>query len=266
MNQLASKSASGNAEAETAPRPFGARVDSRLRRLWLGAKRKPERSRTARCRYFGTRMIVNLEDEIGYQIALRRYEWPELTQMIEACRRVQPELFIDVGANLGLYSCVIGHHKLAPRILALEPDRENFARLAANVSLNDLNDMVETREVAAAARSGTAMLVPASAVDRGVSRIDPKAQAGVEDAYPVEAVALDDLIRPDGANIVAKIDAPESEIEVLMGAAQLFTRNRGYAQIEARGNRAAGVVTELMAAFSWRRIGQQGSILRFERR
>jgi FkbM family methyltransferase len=265
VNRTSTTSAAGKIGPEPFARPpLGARLNSGLRRLWFG-KRKPERSKVVRCRYFGARLAVRLEDEAGYEIALRRYEWCELAWMIEACRRIQPAVFIDVGANLGLYSCVLGHNKLAPRILALEPDRENFAALAANLKLNGLTETSEAREIGAAARSGAAVLVPAGAIERGASRLDVTAQDGEAGAYAVEVVALDDLARLDDAAVAAKIDAPGSEIEVLMGAAQLFTRNRGYAQIDARGNRAAGVITELMAAFGWRRVGRQGAALRFEK-
>jgi FkbM family methyltransferase len=265
VSKTPAKSISGETAAELAARPpLGARLDSSLRRLWFG-KRRPERSRVARCRYFGARLAVPLEDHTGYEIALRRYEWRELAWMIEACRRLQPALFIDIGANLGLYSCVLGRHKAAPRILALEPDRENFAALAANLKLNGLIEITDARPIGAAARAGMAVLVPAGAMDRGDSRLDITAQDGVAGAYSVEIAALDDMVRFDDAAIVIKIDAPGSEIEVLMGAAQLFTRNRGYAQIEARGERAAGVIAELMAAFGWRHIGRHGSALRFEK-
>lgn len=178
-NNKSAKPTSGKTAPEpVAPRPLGARLSSGLRRLWFG-KRKLERSKVVRCRYFGAQFNVNLADEAGYEIALRRYEWHELAWMIDSCRRIEPALFIDVGANLGVYSCVLGHHKAAPRILALEPDRENFTRLAANLELNKLTAVIEAREIAAAARPGMAVLVPASATNRGASRLDEIGRAHV---------------------------------------------------------------------------------------
>jgi len=42
------------------------------------------------------------------EIAIKRYEWWELTMMLKACRHCTPDVFIDVGANIGLYTCVLG--------------------------------------------------------------------------------------------------------------------------------------------------------------
>jgi hypothetical protein len=88
---------------------------------------------------------------------------------------------------------------------------------------------------------------------------------GVAGGYSVEVVALDDLFRLDGATIAAKIDVEGFELEVLQGAAQLFTRNKGFVQIEGRTDRIAAVIMELMAAFGWRFVERYGIDLRFEK-
>jgi FkbM family methyltransferase len=247
-------------------RPFADKFSTSLRKRWYGAKRQPGRGKTVRCRYFGTNFIVSLEDEVGYEIALNRFEWRELKLMLDACERLKPEVFVDVGANLGLYSCVLGRHKAVPRIVAFEPDHANFARLTANLKLNNLTDLVEAREVGAGSKAGTETLLPAGEDNRGVSRIVPgTGEAAGQDAYSIPIVALDDVVRVDGSRIVVKIDVEGFELEVLMGAAQLFTRNGGFAQIEAHGNQVSGVVTELMATFGWRFIERYGLDLRFEK-
>jgi FkbM family methyltransferase len=215
-----------------------------------------------RCRYYGTDFLVNLDDEVGYEIALNRFEWRELKLMLDACDRLKPEVFIDVGANLGLYSCVLGRHKAVPRVIAFEPDRDNFARLSANVKLNKLGAMAELHEAGAGAKAGTATLLPSGPANRGMSRFTTEAGEG---AYEVPVVALDSVMTLDGSRFVAKIDVEGHEIEVLMGAAQLFTRNGGFAQIEGHGDQVAGVITELMATFGWRFVERYGLDLRFEK-
>jgi len=247
-------------------RSFADKFSTSLRKRWFGRKRPPGKGKSARCRYFGADFIVNLEDEVGYEIAINRFEWHELELMIEACERIKPEMFLDVGANLGLYSCVLGRRKAVPRIVAFEPDHTNFERLAGNLKLNNLTGVVDLHEAGAGSKPGMSTLVPASASNRGMSRID----AGANDAtnvggYEIPIVAIDDVVRLDGSRIAAKIDVEGHEIEVLMGAAQLFTRNGGVAQIEAHGNRMAGVITELMATFGWRFIERYGLDVRFEK-
>jgi hypothetical protein len=81
----------------------------------------------------------------------------------------------------------------------------------------------------------------------------------------VPVVRLDDMFQLDDTSIAAKIDVEGFELEVLMGAAQLFTRNRGFVQIEGRIDRVAGVIKELMATFGWRFVERYGIDIRFEK-
>ena len=91
---------------------------------------------------------------IADEIAIRRYEWWQLTMMLMACRRYRPDVFIDVGANIGLYTCVLGRAQAAPRLVAFEPDGQNFARLSENIERNGLAGVAAVRPVAVGAARG----------------------------------------------------------------------------------------------------------------
>ncbi len=243
-------------------RPLAEKLSTSLqkRRLWL-RNLHASSQRTVRCRYFGTQFIVDLDDVIGYEIAIRRFEWRELKLMIDACRRLKPALFLDVGANIGLYSCVLGRHRLAPSVIAFEPDRENFARLQANIVLNELAGVIDARHAAVGAASGFVTLVPSGAANRGMSRVEPGAIGG----YEVASVALDAVVPLRDATIVMKVDVEGYEAQVLTGAQQLLSRNGGFAQIEAREDAAAALVADRMASFGWRFLERYGLDLRFEK-
>jgi FkbM family methyltransferase len=230
------------------------------RRLWLRSL-IGGRGHTHNCRYFGARFIVDLDDVIGYEIAIRRFEWRELKLMIDACRRLKPAIFIDVGANVGLYACVLGRQGVVPKVLAIEPDRENFARLRANIELNGLAGVVEARHAAAADRAGTLTLAPSGRANRGMSRIE----AGAAGGYEVRAIALDEVFPLRDGVIALKIDVEGFEAQVLAGAEQLLSCNRGFAQIEAREDAAATLVADRMAALGWRFLERYGLDLRFEK-
>ena len=95
------------------------------------------------CRYFGADFVVIPGESIGDEIAIKRYEWWELTMMMMACRRYRPDVFIDVGANIGLYTCVLGRAHAARKLLAFEPDGRNFARLSENIARNGLDGVID---------------------------------------------------------------------------------------------------------------------------
>jgi hypothetical protein len=42
---------------------------------------------------------------------------------MRVCAELKPDIFIDVGANLGLYTCVMMKNRLASRAILFEPDR-----------------------------------------------------------------------------------------------------------------------------------------------
>ena len=241
---------------------FAEKLRISLRKRWFGPQRPPDIRRVVRCRYYGADFVVNLEDVVGYEIAINRFEWRELRIMLDACRRLKPQVFLDVGANIGLYTCVLGRHEAVPRVIAFEPDRDNHARMSLNLKLNGLTGRVELHAAAVGAAPGTAHLVPSGAANRGMSYLAPGESAG---SYSVPVVALDDLIHLDGKTLVAKIDVEGHEQEVLSGARQLLTRNNGFVQIEGRSDHLAGLVSERMAGFGWRFIERYGIDLRFEK-
>ena len=215
-----------------------------------------------RCRYFGARFKVNPGDLIGDGIAINRIEWREITMMIAACREYRPDLFIDVGANIGLYSCIVGRARLVPRVVAFEPDQRNFARLNDNVERNRLTDIVQTRPHAVGATAGTVRLSPGPPENTGLSKIDNTAI----DGYEVSVIKLDDAFDIQKRSIAVKIDVEGAELQVLEGAANLFSRNFGYAQIEGHGDARASEITQLMQTYGWQFIDRHGLDLRFQRR
>jgi FkbM family methyltransferase len=244
-------------------RPFFTRLRSSVLKKRLDAYRIIQRARgrretKIRCRYFDADFIGILDDFVSYAIAAKYFEWHEIKMMIEACRRIKPDIFFDVGANIGLYSCILGIHKLVPRIIAFEPDRQNFESLKVNLGLNGV--AVNAYEIAVGAKAGTASLFPSGIENRGASQIFSTGNG----AYQVKVAALDDLFDIKESVIAIKIDVEGYESEVLAGAKTLFGRNQGYAQIEASGD-SATAVRKSMAALGWRECGCHGVDIRFER-
>src|SRR5262249_39063404 len=159
----------------------------------------------------------------------------ELTLMVNAGERLKPQIFAHVGANIALCSCILGRLRLVTRVLPLEPDRLSFTRLQANIELNDLQTIVDARDVGAGARCGTMAFLPAGSANGGVSKIGPTE----EGSYDVTVAALDDLLDTEGSTIAIKIDVEGYELEVLAGAERLFGCNAGIAQIEGHGDERA---------------------------
>jgi FkbM family methyltransferase len=179
---------------------------------------------------------LSIDDEL----AIKRYEWWELSMMLTACPRYRPATFIDVGANIGLYTCVLGKGWAAGRLLAFEPDTRNLARLRENIARNGLCGIVDVRPVAVGAAKGTASLMLSE--NSGLTKIGEARQP----SGSVEVIALDDELNIRDETICIKIDVEGYELEVLAGAVNLSRSNRGYAQIECHGDERPDEVIEIM--------------------
>jgi FkbM family methyltransferase len=224
---------------------------TRMRTSALRRMRRLQRSNgwnEVSCRYFGARFNVDLTDLVGFEIATNRFEYHHVDRMLQECRKRKPDLFIDVGANLGLYTCVVGRAQAAKRLIAFEPDPIIFRELQNNIKRNNLT--VEAVPVAVGAETGVVRFKKATGENRGLGQVS-------EDGEDVNCVALDDQLSLSSAIIAIKMDIEGGEPAALKGANKLLSRNSGYAQIEAPDARAP-VVIQMMADFGWQLIWQNG--------
>jgi len=202
--------------------------------------------------YFGADFLVRSANVGGFEISAKIAEFPELLHFTRACAELKPDLFIDIGANLGLYTCIVMKNRLAPRAILFEPDQLNRIHLRANLLINDLIDAdIEIHEVALGAAPGRLRLVPGPERDIGLSQIveGPPGSAG----YDVEVVRLDDVLALSGKALAFKIDIERYERKALAGMARTLRDNRGIVQIEVLEAReeTVGIMAAAGYALVW---------------
>lgn len=214
------------------------------------------------CRYFGADFLVRSVNVGGLEISAKIGEYHELKNFIGSCAVLKPDVFIDIGANLGLYTCIMMKNALAPRAILFEPDRRNRVHLRANLLINDLLDAdITINEVALGAAPGKLRLVPGPERDIGLSQITENAPAG--EGYEVEIVRFDDLVSLSGKTLVIKIDIERYERKALAGMARTLADNRGIVQIEVLEAREETV--GLMAAAGFMLTDEFGPNLVFRK-
>ena len=183
------------------------------------------------CSYFGADFLVRSVNVGGLEISAKIGEYPELKHFVRACAELKPDVFIDIGANLGLYTCIVMKNGLAPRAILFEPDRRNRVHLRANMLINDLSEQnIEIHEVALGAAPGKLRLVPGPERDIGLSQIVES--DGAAEGYDIEVVRLDDVVGLAGRTLAIKIDIERYERKALAGMARTLRDNRGIVQIE----------------------------------
>ena len=129
------------------------------------------------------------------------------------------DVFVDIGANVGLYSSILSRFANAypeSRFVAIEPNPETVQRLresVRNAPVTILNVAISDNESELAFQRG---------ITSGVFKV-------AEPGQPIEAVVpcqkLDSLPIPDG-NLILKIDVEEHELQVLNGAEELLKSGR----------------------------------------
>jgi FkbM family methyltransferase len=215
------------------------------RRFYSPYNKIVHRGRYFICQYFGADFLVRSANVGGLEISAKIAEHAELTNFTRSAAALKPDIFIDIGANLGLYTCIVMRNRLAPRAILFEPDRRNRVHLQANLLINDLLDAdVQIHAVALGAEPGRLRLVPGPERDIGLSQIVGTGMAS--DGYEVDVVRFDDLVALTGRTLAVKIDVERYERKVLAGMARTLRDNRGMVQIEVLEERDETV--RLMAA------------------
>jgi FkbM family methyltransferase len=201
------------------------------RRFYSPYNKLVHRGRYFICRYFGAEFLVRSANVGGLEISAKIAEHGELKNFMRGAAAIKPDLFIDIGANLGLYTCILMKNRLVPRAILFEPDRRNRVHLGANLLINGLLDAdLQIHPLALGAKPGRFRLVPGPERDIGLSQIVETAADGQD--YEVEVVRFDDFVALAGKTLAIKIDVERYERKVLAGMARTLRDNRGIVQIE----------------------------------
>jgi FkbM family methyltransferase len=144
------------------------------------------------------------------------HEWEELQFCL---RYLRPgDHFVDVGANVGVFSTLVGTRIPGVRITAVEPFPPVREDLLANLALNELDvDVVES------ALSNAAGEATFEVLDRDVlNRLAPGDGGSGTTGITVPVTTLDELVGDDPPALI-KIDVEGSELLVMKGARRLLS-------------------------------------------
>ena len=174
----------------------------------------------------GIKLDAYKRDAVGRGLYRRKIHEPALTEfLLKRFATPAERHFIDVGANIGYFSCLMS--KLAGpsgTVLAVEPEPNNLKLLERNLKINRLTN-VTVHACALGAREGTAKLGLYKPANRGRhSILDADPGRSVE----VKVRTLDELARSSAGGIavwsLVKIDVEGYEGFVLAGAKETLPR------------------------------------------
>lgn len=185
-----------------------------------------------------TSKISIQEDLIG--MSLYAYKWDVIGRNIYKTGTYDPFLskwlierfngsggnFIDIGANLGYFTCLLG--RLAGptgRVVSVEPEPNNLALLQENVANNSLAEIVKIFPVAVGSEDGSATLNLYKNSNRGRHSIVGKG-FGNQIEVPVRKLdsLIDQVFQPHETIDFFKIDVEGYEPYVIQGAPKTLSR------------------------------------------
>jgi len=137
---------------------------------------------------------------------------------------------VDAGAHIGLYT-IIAAKRVGPtgRVIAIEPDPENFKILKKNILLNQLSNVEPLECAAYSAKKNLKLFLPE--LERGRTIFNTIMQDRVRSCnnfLEVEANTLDNILNENKVQRVnyVKIDVEGAELEVLKGALNVLEANK----------------------------------------
>lgn len=190
-------------------------------------------------------LLVQRRGDVTYDYCLNGRYGRFTADIVEGQR--SPFVFLDIGANIGLYSLVAARQPGCQGVLAFEPVPDTFRYLAANVALNRA-DKVQPFCGAVVADQATRFVSMAfDPAHSGLARMGtgagPKAPA-------FSAAHLDDLLAQwPNLPILAKIDVEGAEAAVVeaLAACPALPRLRGLVLEMSDGYHGGGGLKALTA-------------------
>jgi len=155
----------------------------------------------------------------------RIHEKPVTEMLVESLRSAT--CFVDVGTNLGWYTCLAARHMPSGRVFGFEMDDLSFALLEKNIRINGLTN-VEVHNAAISDLPGVAHYRRTTGDPDSARRLQngtgSKNAAGL---VSVESMVLDDFLEIRGiVPDVVKIDVEGAEMNVLKGMRQVLRRHK----------------------------------------
>jgi FkbM family methyltransferase len=126
----------------------------------------------------------------------------------------RPFLFLDIGANLGLFSLLAARHPLCRGVVAFEPLPAIFAHLRRNIARNGARKVKAV--CAALSDSGSRTLYMAfDPRHSGMSKVVDRKRRGTLRVRAIGVASLAQLVRDWPDSVMAKIDVEGEEPAVL---------------------------------------------------
>ena len=152
-----------------------------------------------------------------------------------------PFIFIDIGANQGLFSLLAAQNPYCTQVLAFEPVSASYALLQENIAHSEQREKIKPIQQAVSGQAGHATMRLRSG-HSGAATLERENLTGYHTQEVVETIditGLDAQLLVQGA-ILIKIDVEGFESKVIAGASQTIMREKPILLIEIENRHLEG--------------------------
>jgi FkbM family methyltransferase len=168
---------------------------------------------------------------------LKQYEPIQPFFLFELARIVGCDTFVDVGANVGVYSLFMSSLESVRQVFSFEPSPETFRELKTNVEANGVADRISVFDKAVSESRKVVKFGVVSDFSGANSILASSIHEGdkFKRAINVDCISLDEIFEEQNRIFCMKIDVEGHERDVLIGAKRILCTNKAIVQIENYG-------------------------------
>jgi FkbM family methyltransferase len=184
------------------------------------------------------KLFINIKDPIDKIIFYKNeYEEKQIKFLYDWVKKNEPNIFIDIGANFGIYTLRISKLFKILKVIAFEPVLTTFNKLEMNIKINNLRRRINTYNVGLSNTNGLKKMVALKRRNYiqsgGFSFNIPKRKLTNEEITRYhKTIKGDEVLKFKKKKIVVKIDVEGYENKVLSGIKNLLKNNKILLQIE----------------------------------
>jgi FkbM family methyltransferase len=157
-------------------------------------------------------------------------EHEQIEFLIRSIRERECTMFLDIGAHMGTYAITVAKRTQCTTIFAFEPDPRNYAHLQANLLLNGLVQIIQSRAIAISNSDGVVSFILGPATHDVWSRVGEGHADSITTTVP--SARIDSILAVTGQSIALKVDIEGHELVALEGMQNLLRENRCIMQVE----------------------------------
>ena len=184
------------------------------------------------------RIFINIKDPLDKLVFYKNgYEEKQINYLCSWIEKNKPNIFIDIGANFGLYSLRISKLFKTLKVIAFEPVLTTFNKLKMNIKINNLEKKIKTYNFGLSNTSGTKKMIAQKRRNYiqpgGFSFNIPKRKLAEDQIIQLHKSKMGDkILKFKNKIVIMKIDVEGYEGKILLGIKNLIKNNKIFLQIE----------------------------------